>query len=78
MSFDMAICILCLKLKITKLFVYQCWFDVVCVVPSRVRCVSSDTADDTEAWRVVKHLNTFLTPAFEDGLLILCVAAETN
>lgn len=37
-----------------------------------------DTADDTEAWRVVKHLNTFLTPAFEDGLLILCVAAETN
>lgn len=33
-----------------------------------VRCVS-DTADDTEAWRVAKHPDTFLTPAFEDLLL---------
>lgn len=36
----MAICILCLKLDSIRLFVYQCWFDVVCVMPSRVRCVS--------------------------------------
>lgn len=60
---------LCLKFDRDGCF---CLFDVVCVGPSRERCGArcvSDTADDTEAWRVPKHPDTFLTPAFEDLLL---------
>lgn len=60
--FDMAICIFVFEIWPRWLFLFVCqrWFDVVCVGPSRERCGErcvSDTADDTEAWRVAKHLS---------------------